>query len=33
MSAWIIGKTPTALDRLWPYIEASAGTRPLNGSC
>jgi hypothetical protein len=30
MSAWIITKTPKALDRLWPYIEASAGTRPLN---
>jgi ferritin-like metal-binding protein YciE len=30
MSAWIIAKTRTALDRLWPYIEASAGTRPLN---
>jgi len=31
MSAWIITNSAKALDHLWPYIETSAGTRPLNG--
>jgi ferritin-like metal-binding protein YciE len=31
MSAWIITNSAKALDHLWPYIETSAGARPLNG--
>jgi ferritin-like metal-binding protein YciE len=30
MAKWIITNLPELLDKLWPYIESSAGNRPIN---
>ena len=33
MATWIMTNVPKMLDKLWPYMESSAGNRPIADVC